>query len=113
MLVYVGVDGEKITGFSDCKFGECIEFDAPHDFIDNPFKYKYTNGQFVIDEVQQRILDNLVQSQEYQLFLDNTEWKVQRHRDQLELGITTSLTQEEYMELLRQRQEARDGIVNK
>lgn len=46
-----------------------------------------------------------------QSFLDSTDWKVLRHRDQQELGIATSLTGEEFQELLRQRQMAREVII--
>lgn len=44
--------------------------------------------------------------------LDKTDWKVTRHRDQLDIGITPSLTDEEYRVLLTKRQEWRDGIVD-
>ena len=36
--------------------------------------------------------------------LNNTDWKVTRHRDQLALGIDTSLSDEEYQTLLTNRQ---------
>ena len=39
--------------------------------------------------------------------LNSTDWKVLRHKDQLELGVDTSLTSEEYTELLTKRQEWR------
>lgn len=48
---------------------------------------------------------------EAQKFLDSSDWKVLRHRDQQELGLATSLSSEEFQELLRQRQMARDRIV--
>lgn len=48
---------------------------------------------------------------EAQSFLDNTDWKVLRHRDQQELGLPTSLTAQEFFELLQQRQQAREVIV--
>lgn len=48
---------------------------------------------------------------EAQKFLDGSDWKVLRHRDQQELGLATSLSSEEFQELLRQRQMAREAIV--
>jgi hypothetical protein len=44
-------------------------------------------------------------------FLADTDWKVIRHRDQVELGIATSLTAQEFQDLLSARQAARSAIV--
>ena len=44
-------------------------------------------------------------------FLADTDWQVIRHRDQLAAGITTSLTDQEYTDLLEQRQTVRDSVV--
>lgn len=49
-------------------------------------------------------------NQQAKQFLDSTDWEVIRHRDQLELGIPTSLTDEEFKALLQKRQEMRDQI---
>lgn len=43
-------------------------------------------------------------------FLQESDWKVLRHRDQIEAGIPTSLTKEEYQALLIERQAKRDLI---
>lgn len=43
-------------------------------------------------------------------FLNETDKLVIRHRDQLELGISTKLSAEEYAQLLKDRQTARDNI---
>jgi hypothetical protein len=40
--------------------------------------------------------------------LSNTDWLVQRHQEQLLLNITTSLTQQQFEELLTYRQSLRD-----
>jgi hypothetical protein len=45
----------------------------------------------------------------YTIKLDSTDWKVTRHRDQVELGLTTSLTDEEYLNLLQLRQKWRNA----
>jgi len=44
-------------------------------------------------------------------FLSNSDWKVHRHRDQLDAGVATSLTDLEFQDLLQQRQAARASVV--
>ncbi len=48
---------------------------------------------------------------EAQAFLDSSDWKVLRHRDQQDIGLATSLSGEEFQELLQQRQMAREAII--
>lgn len=43
--------------------------------------------------------------------LNDTDWKVVRHRDQVAMGIETSLSDEEYVQLLQERQIARDSVI--
>ena len=50
-------------------------------------------------------------NQEAERFLNETDWMVIRHRDQLALGIPTSLTEEEFRKLLEDRQQARDRVI--
>lgn len=42
--------------------------------------------------------------------LDSTDWKVIRHRDQLAAGVATTLSEQEYNQLLSERQAARELI---
>jgi hypothetical protein len=42
--------------------------------------------------------------------LADTDWKVIRHRDQIDAKIPTSLSEEEFTQLLKDRQTARDSI---
>jgi hypothetical protein len=44
-------------------------------------------------------------------YLTDTDWKVIRHRDQLALGITTTLSQTEYENLLEERQKNRNKVI--
>jgi hypothetical protein len=44
-------------------------------------------------------------------FLNSTDWKILRHLRQKALDLTTSLTQEQYLELEQQRQAAAARIV--
>jgi len=43
-----------------------------------------------------------------QYFLTDSDWLIQRHREQVETGSTTSLTEEEYNEFLSYRQYLRE-----
>ena len=45
-------------------------------------------------------------------FLQDTDWKIVRHKEQQDLGIETSLTEDEYLELITQRQEKRILLNN-
>ena len=42
--------------------------------------------------------------------LARTDWIITRHRDQVELGIVTSITNEQYLELLTKRQDWRSNV---
>jgi hypothetical protein len=44
-------------------------------------------------------------------FLNSTDWQILRHLRQKALGVTTSLTEEQYLELEQQRQAAAARIV--
>lgn len=57
-------------------------------------------------------LEQEKQNAEALKFLADTDWQILRHRDQQELGLTTSLTAEGFQDLLRQRQMAREAINN-
>ena len=70
---------------------------------------QFINGEWILD------LDNYLKndhSKESQKFLTETDWQVIRHRDQLALGIETSLSEEKYLKLLNDRQEARKKVIN-
>lgn len=49
---------------------------------------------------------------EYLIYLEQTDWLVTRHRDQQTLSVVTSMTDDEYQDLLKKRQEARDNVIN-
>ena len=57
-------------------------------------------------------IENLLNTNdEAKHYLNDTDWLVIRHRDQLALGQTTSLTNEQYLDLLTKRQAARERVV--
>lgn len=80
--------------------------------------YSYEPSDDILNQVQ-AIINNYVlltpeqeeTNRESLSFLSGSDWKVLRHQDQLLLGIATSLTQDEFMQLLQDRQTARDAIV--
>ena len=51
-------------------------------------------------------------NQEHQRFLTSTDWKVMRHIREKALGIPTSLSEAEYLELEAERQRAADAITH-
>lgn len=113
MKVYVSVNGNKVVGYSHTPEQSTFEYEANEDFLNNPYKYKFENEKIVLCEDLNKLTRARKSNREYKAFLDTTDWMVQRHRDQKDLGIETSLTNEEFSELLQKRQEAREAIVNK
>lgn len=89
--------------------GKVFATDSNLYFLNNEGKYeKYTDEELKEQQEIKQVVQTTNQSLQ---FLDDTDWKVTRHRDQLALGIETSLTNEEYLNLLTQRQEARDLVI--
>lgn len=64
----------------------------------------FTNGEWIIDADS---YFSKINKEEAQDFLNNTDWKITRHKEQQDLGIETSLSEDEYLELITQRQEKR------
>lgn len=52
------------------------------------------------------------QNQTNHLFLSNTDWKILRHLRQQALGLPTSLTETQYLELEQQRETAARSIIS-
>ena len=71
--------------------------------------YTFINGKYV---KKTKAIENLLNTNdEAKHYLSDTDWLVIRHRDQLALGQTTSLTNEQYLDLLTKRQAARERVV--
>jgi hypothetical protein len=114
MLVYVFIESNgAVAGYSNSEEPNTIAYEADEEFINCPFKYSYLDGQMVVNNVTKRIIESRATNKENQAFLDSTDWMCTRHRDQIELGIETTLSNEEFLELLKKRNEARASIVNK
>ena len=83
-------------------FGDIEVAKKPHE------KAIFINNNWVIDaDSYFKELDK----KEAQDFLKNTDWQIIRHKEQKELGVETSLTDDEYLELILQRQKRRN-ILN-
>ena len=54
--------------------------------------------------------ENDLKNAEHREFLSNTDWKILRHIREKALGITTSLSEPEYLELEQQREAAANSI---
>ncbi len=71
--------------------------------------FVYLNGKYVKNtKAVASILENNKTARNY---LTDTDWLVIRHRDQLDLKLETSLNNEQYIDLLNKRQEARKQVV--
>ena len=72
---------------------------------------KDDNGDNVIDYVKTIEKSQEQINTEATQFLSDTDWKITRHKEQQDLGIETSLTEEEYQSLLQERQSVRNLVV--
>lgn len=71
--------------------------------------FVYINGKYVKNtKAVANILENNKNARNY---LTDTDWLVIRHRDQLDLNLETSLNNDQYIDLLNKRQEARKQVV--
>lgn len=72
--------------------------------------YVYINGKYIKNT--QAVADLLEQNKKARNYLTDTDWLVIRHRDQLDLNLETSLNNDQYLDLLNKRQEARKQVVD-
>ena len=77
---------------------------------------QYENQEYLPDDNEEILnfgkpTEQEIINQNARDFLNETDWMVIRHRDQLALGIPTSLTEEEFQQLLLDRQAARDQVI--
>ena len=77
--------------------------------IEDSDNYVFLNGKYV--RKTKAIINLINTNEEAKNYLNDTDWLVIRHRDQLALGQTTSLTNEQYLDLLTKRQAARERVV--
>ncbi|MBO6273706.1 hypothetical protein J6O48_13155, partial [bacterium] len=71
--------------------------------------YVFINGKYI---KKTKAIENLLNTNdEAKRYLNDTDWLVIRHRDQLALGQITSLSNEQYLDLLAKRQAAREKVT--
>lgn len=66
--------------------------------------------EIIVTDISSQIAQEAINKQAKDL-LASTDWKCLRHKDQVDLGVPTSMTEQEYQDLLQARQAARDSIV--
>ena len=93
----------SVTTISDEQYKQLM--DQTHKF-DVPSKTVVAVDSATLQEKEQYRLNGLERE-----FLNSTDWKVMRHLRQKALGIPTTLTEEQYIDLEQQRQEAAARIV--
>lgn len=71
--------------------------------------FVYLNGKYV--KKTKAVADILENNKAARNYLTDTDWLVIRHRDQLDLNLETSLNNDQYIDLLNKRQEARKQVV--
>jgi hypothetical protein len=107
-LPNIGEDNIKILPYSGNIPKERILY--INGSVEDSNNYTYLNGKLV---KKTKAVEKLVQDNaEATDYLTNTDWLVIRHRDQVDLNQTTSLTNEQYLDLLAKRQQARDKVIN-
>jgi len=116
---YIEKDGKIIFASTDLqaiqntvKFNEYTEADIQE--TERPIAKVHGGYEFADTSEYQAELARQEQeriNQNARDFLNETDWMVIRHRDQLALGIPTSLTEEEFRKLLEDRQQARDRVI--
>ena len=125
-MIYVNFDEQRnLSGFYDSEIhseipetAREITTEVHQAFLDNQGKVKINPATLQIEELpppteeELAIISQQAINAEALNFLSSTDWKVIRHRDQLAANIPTKLTDEEYQELLKQRQKARDSVVH-
>jgi len=90
------IESEKIL------FGDMEVPKRPHE------NAEFINGSWLLNA---DLLFAELDKSEAEEFLQSTDWKVIRHKEQQDLGVETTLTQDEYLELITKRQEWRN-ILN-
>jgi len=66
--------------------------------------------EYEIEDLTNKVNQEKINKEALQ-FLNDSDWKILRHKDQLDLGVETSLTAEEFTALIQERQNARLRIV--
>lgn len=124
-MYYVLIENNEFRGVSDYKPNignddvEVIEYDGiipksnmtifEGELVDRE-SLTFINGRFIKRDYELEKQQEL--NKESRKYLNETDWLVLRHQDQIALGLDTSLKNEEYLDLLQKRQEARSQVID-
>ncbi len=114
VFAYVNKETGQISGYGSSFAPGTLEFEIPenHEFLLNPGLF-YVNKNGAIErslDAEKRVAETVLRRRQIE-FLMETDWMITRHRDQVELGVPTRMTDEEYKDLLLRRDKAREGTL--
>lgn len=108
VYVYVNEDG-YLDGWGDgySENAVSVVFEPEADLFRNYQHYKYENGEFNVDLIKVREIEArnqlVIDKEQAKKFLDESKVTIDRYKDEAELGLETTLSEEEYKTLLRER----------
>lgn len=79
------------------------------ELADSWLAYHNFSGDIAVTDVTAELEQEKINA-EAAKFLTESDWKVLKYRDQIDMGIPTDLSIDEYQWLLEQRQQARNAI---
>lgn len=89
-------------------WGNATQLEVPEEL---DIKFIELEDGKIVEDTEAKIAYQLEQQKQEKIkFLQETDWKVIRHIGQKALGLKTSMSEEEYLNLEQQRQSARDSI---
>ena len=74
----------------------------------DPAEYYPTETIRLFDLKDHLFMNLILKEKDFRAALQNTDWYVSRHQEQVSLGLQTTLSQQQYEELLTYRQALRD-----
>ena len=96
-----------VIEISDAEHDSIIAKTHYFDLIDLTIK---SYAQDYLDAAATKEIQRIANAEKY-YFLDNSDWKVMRHIREKALGLTTTLTDQEYLDLEQSRADAAAAIV--
>lgn len=119
-MFYVCVENGRVVGMQNLKPNvpesvQVIEItDEEYKKINEEDTHRFNTETMKVEMLPKEVFDQREieeQNRVYQRYLNSTDWMVLRHLRQKELGIETSLTDEEFRILEAKRQDAATSII--
>lgn len=124
IMLYIVIENDKIVSklsykpnVPDNSQVKIIEYtgDIPDEFISlingaicDARDYELYKGKYILATTDVR--EQIKVNKNAKAFLNNSDWKILRHMEQVAKSLPTSLSDEEYQNLLEERQNARERI---